>query len=70
VRLLPRGAPASPRCARFPAVRPLPRGAPASARVRRESWFAAFAGIIAAPVIGRVTAVGGTRLGSLTRPAG
>ncbi|HLI40222.1 MAG TPA: hypothetical protein VKV35_01050 [Streptosporangiaceae bacterium] len=51
-------------------MRPLPRGAPASARVRRESWFAAFAGIIAAPVIGRVTAVGGTRLGSLTRPAG
>jgi ribosomal protein S18 acetylase RimI-like enzyme len=33
--------------------------APAIARVRRDSWHAAYAGIIAAPIIDRVTATGG-----------
>jgi GNAT superfamily N-acetyltransferase len=37
-----------------------PADAPAIARVRRESWLAAYDGIIAAPVIDRVTATGGT----------
>ena len=37
-----------------------PADAPAIARVRRESWLAAYDGIIAAPVIDRVTAAGGT----------
>lgn len=34
--------------------------APAIARVRRESWLAAYDGIIAAPLIDRATAAGGT----------
>jgi len=37
-----------------------PADAPAIARVRRESWLAAYDGIIATPVIDRVTATGGT----------
>ena len=41
-------------------IRPgLVADAPAIARVRRESWHAAYTGIIAAPIIDRVTAVGG-----------
>lgn len=37
-----------------------PADAPAIARVRRESWFAAYEGIIATPVIDRVTAASRT----------
>jgi GNAT superfamily N-acetyltransferase len=37
-----------------------PADAPAIARVRRESWKAAYDGIIAAPVIDRATATSGT----------
>ena len=37
-----------------------PADAPAIAQVRRASWLAAYDGIIAAPVIDRVTAAGGT----------
>jgi ribosomal protein S18 acetylase RimI-like enzyme len=37
-----------------------PADAPAIAQVRRESWLAAYDGIIPAPVIDRVTAAGGT----------
>jgi ribosomal protein S18 acetylase RimI-like enzyme len=41
-------------------IRPgLVSDAPAIARVRRESWHAAYTGIIPAPIIDRVTAAGG-----------
>ncbi len=62
-------APVPPRTRPFRRGRARERpGAPGCALVRREGSFAASAGIIAAPVIDRVTAADGTRLGP--HPAG